>query len=599
MSSSKTPSNFQPEIHVVDYADQYRQKAVTADSFLNDSARQRESLDGLWNFSIDQYDTFLRARWFLGGRVDESGKPRPPDSDFDHWEEVSVPSCWNMTASEYRNYEGGAVYTRTFRYHPADSAGKERVFLKVGAANYESFLFLNGKCIGFHRGGSTPFFLELTEELGADNRLSIFINNRREKEQVPTDNTDWFNYGGLYRSVELIRVPGVFIRRFSAALVPGSNYSRIRVAVDVDGQGPTEARVKIPALGIEISIPVSAGSGSVEFDAKPMLWSPESPTLYEVEFSLSGGDSVTDRIGFREVSATETGVLINGKPVYLKGVSCHEDSLANGKAVTREEIHTMFDVAEELGCNFVRLAHYPHSGEAARIADERGFLLWEEIPVYWAIAFANRKTHADAENQLSELILRDRNRASVILWSVGNENPDSDERLEFMSSLAAHARKLDGTRLVTAACLWNRELNRIEDRLADHLDVIGINEYFGWYEGNFDDLAAFFAHSKPGKPVIVSEFGAGARTGNHGTAEDLFTEENQRQVYEHQIKAIGSAPYVAGLTPWILFDFRSPRRLNRLQNGFNLKGLVDADTKRKKLAFYTLRSYYASSGRMG
>ncbi|HUX21110.1 MAG TPA: glycoside hydrolase family 2 TIM barrel-domain containing protein, partial [Spirochaetia bacterium] len=198
------------------------------------------------------------------------------------------------------------------------------------------------------------------------------------------------------------------------------------------------------------------------------------------------------------------------------------------------------------------------------------------------------------ENQLSELILRDRNRASVAFWSVGNENADTDERLSFMSRLADRAHLLDPTRLVTAACLWNREEGRISDRLADSLDVIGLNEYFGWYEGNFDDLAAFFRGSNPGKPVIVSELGAGAETGHFGTREELFTENKQRDVYEHQIAVIRDAPYVVGMTPWILFDFRSPRRLNSFQRGFNRKGLVDADRIRRKLAFATLQAYYRS-----
>ncbi len=161
-----------------------------------------------------------------------------------------------------------------------------------------------------------------------------------------------------------------------------------------------------------------------------------------------------------------------------------------------------------------------------------------------------------------------------------------------MRRLAERAKTLDRTRLVTAACLWNRAENRIADRLTEHLDVIGLNEYYGWYEGNFEDLAAFFRNSSPGKPVIVSEFGAGALAGNFGTVDDLFSENRQREVYQRQIEVIAQARYVAGLTPWILFDFRSPRRLNRFQRGFNRKGLVDADRRRRKLAFFTLQEYY-------
>jgi len=594
MAHEKRPANYQPEIHGGQFMDQYRETAIDHRTLLNDADRPRESLDGIWNFAPDQYYSSLRGNWYAGPRSDEHGNPRPPDFAFDDWQKVDVPSCWNMVDPKFFLYEGGAVYTRTFRFRADERGGRERLFLKVGAANYESILFLNGSCLGHHLGGNTPFFVEVTSQLAQENRLFIFVTNRRERSQVPTDNTDWFNYGGIYRSVELIRVPATFIRRYQVALVPGSDFGRISVSVEVDGAKSTgTARVRIPALGVERSFEVSSGAGSTTFEARPQLWAPGAPVLYDVEIAYGDADLVRDRIGFREVSVVGQSVFLNGKPLYLKGISCHEESLDRGKAVSAEDIHSMFDVATDLGCNFIRLAHYPHTEQAARIADERGILLWEEIPVYWAVDFANADTYADAENQLAELVLRDLNRASVILWSVGNENPDTDERLQFMSRLAARTRQLDPTRLVTAACLWNRELNRIEDRLAEHLDVVGLNEYYGWYEGNFADLAAFFANSTPDKPIIVSEFGGGARTGHHGTVDDLFTEEKQRDVYERQLQVLGRAQYVAGMTPWLLFDFRSPRRLNNLQNGFNLKGLVDADRRRRKLAFDTLRAFYA------
>jgi beta-glucuronidase len=590
--ATQRASNFNHDIHAVDYEAEYRSRTVDHRELLNDSGRPSESLDGLWHFSVDPYDTLLRAHWFAEVRDDGHGNRRPPDYDWGFWPEVPVPSCWNMTSPEYRLYEGCGIYARTFRYRPLEKS--ERVLLKVGAANYETTVFLNRKFLGRHRGGSTPFFLELTGQLEDDNRIILCINNRRGADQVPTDNTDWFNYGGLYRSVSLIRLPKSFIRRWSIALVPGSGFRKLRVTADTDGSEAGSAVVRIPELGVEHRIPLRSGHGELEFEAEPALWSPQNPRLYDVELQLESGDSVSDRVGFREIRRSGEQILLNGTAIYLKGISCHEDSLENGKAVTRPEIENMFDLAKELGCNFVRLAHYPHTEAAARLADERGVLLWEEIPVYWAIQFGSDDTYADAENQLSELILRDVNRASVVMWSVGNENPDSDERLSFMRRLAERTRDLDATRLVTAACLWNRSENRIADRLADHLDVIGLNEYYGWYEGNFDDLAAFFRNSNPGKPVIVSEFGAGARAGSFGTVDDLFSENRQREVYERQIAVLREARYVAGLTPWILFDFRSPRRLNSFQNGFNRKGLVDADRKRHKLAFYTLQSFYRS-----
>jgi beta-glucuronidase len=596
--SETRPSNFDPGIHVVHYADEFRAQRLDHRTLINDFGRQREPLDGEWSFAVDQYDSFLRLRWFEEREKDPEGRPLPRDYNFEAWEQMPVPSCWNMRKSEYLLYEGTAVYTRTFPYARAlgRDARRSRVFLKVGAANYECFVFLNKRCLGSHLGGSTPFFVEVTPHLLPDNRISLVVNNRRESFHVPADNTDWFNYGGLYRSVELIYVPETFIKTYQVSLVPGGRFGALRAMVDLDGSDAEgEATLRIPELAVETRFAVSKGLGACELEAYPKLWSPESPKLYNVEISYSGGsvtDVVRDRVGFREIATRGTSLLLNGKPIYLRGVSCHEDSVENGKAVSPSEIRGMLETARELGCNFLRLAHYPHAEEAARMADELGMLLWEEIPVYWAIDFANPETFADAYNQLSELVLRDRNRASVILWSVGNENPDSDERLSFMSRLASRARELDPTRLVTAACLWDTRNMRIADRLAEHLDVPGINEYYGWYVMGFDRLERFFRGSAPGKPVIVSEFGADALAGHIGEKNELFGENYQLHVYREQIRVISKADYVVGMTPWILFDFRCPRRTNAFQRGYNRKGLVAADRGQRKLAFTVLQEYY-------
>ncbi len=300
---SQQPSNFDHDIHKVDYSSEYRSPAIDRHSLLNDSGRPEESLDGLWRFSIDPYDTLLRARWFAEIGEDGHGNPRPPDYDWEHWQQVAVPSCWNMTSPEYLNYEGAGIYTRTFRYRArgtssgsgASDAGaaRERVFLKVGAANYETTVFLNRRCLGTHRGGSTPFYVEVTGALAEENRIILVVNNQRKSSQIPMDNTDWFNYGGLYRSVSLVRVPENFIKRWSIALVPGSSFRKIRAAVDTDGpSGAGSATIRIPELGVEHSVPLRDGHGATEFEAQPALWSPETPVLYDVEVALASGDTV-------------------------------------------------------------------------------------------------------------------------------------------------------------------------------------------------------------------------------------------------------------------------------------------------------------------
>ncbi len=228
----------------------------------------------------------------------------------------------------------------------------------------------------------------------------------------------------------------------------------------------------------------------------------------------------------------------------------------------------------------------------AEIADEAGLLLWAEIPVYWAIDFANPATYADAENQLLELIARDINRASIIIWGVGNENADTDARYAFMSRLAQAARLADPSRLVGAACLINRERFAIEDRLAEHLDIIGLNEYFGWYEPDFTGLQRLLANSRPDRPVVISEVGADALAGHHGGLRELFTEECQAEIYRQQLAMIAGVPWLRGFCAWLLYDFRSERRQTRYAGGFNRKGLMAEDKATRKLAFHVLAQAY-------
>lgn len=582
--------NYDDAIHNASYLTQYESKKITSESMLYDAGRAKESLGGYWSFGIDQYDTCLRARWFEEKAFDPDGRPYPLDYSFDEWEKMLVPSCWNTQKEKYLLYEGSAVYTRTFRYRPH---GEERVYLKFGAVNYDAKVFLNQQYLGCHIGGSTPFYIEATGLLQDSNRILVVANNTRRPDQVPTDNTDWFNYGGIYRDVELIRLPSTFIRDFAIGLVPDGRFNRIRIEVRVEGAaGGGTARLTIPELSVDRMLAIRDGAGAIELEAQPELWSPDSPRLYEASIAY-GEDVIRERVGFREIRVQGRDILLNGQPVFLKGISAHEESVKNGKAVTDDEIVENIRLAKEMNCNYMRLAHYPHTERVAQIADEMGILLWEEIPVYWSIQFHNPKTYCDAENQLTELIRRDRNRASVIVWAVGNENPDTDDRVAFMGALARKAKALDPTRLVSAACMLDHVNHIIDDRLADELDVIGANEYYGWYQPNFDHLVKLFDNSEPDKPVIITEFGADAKAGHRGTVDEKGTEDCQAAIYRQQVEVFERIPYVKGTSPWILYDFRCPRRLHPItQNYYNTKGLLSEDKSRRKLAFYVMQDFY-------
>ncbi len=625
------------DIHLEDYTEQYESKKALAEDAVFCGGRKVLSLNGEWHYAVDQYDTCLRQKWFREIHRDQNGFSLPVDYSFDEWPVMKLPCCWNTEAPEYMLYEGSMVFTRTFDYENINKDHKKRIYLRIGACNYISRIFINTVYIGLHRGGSTPAFFDITNEIKDHNRILIVADSTRRSEQVPTENTDWFNYGGIYRDIELIEVPDVHIKDFKIALVPDGTFKHINAKVQLSEIIAGECVLEIPGLDIKTSIPVNEGLGEVVFDGDPELWSPENPKLYDVSLSLLANtnnstentgksasldtvssskveygitnkndtdyksfndkifkvcDKVTDKVGFREIKVIGREIYLNGKSIFLRGISCHEDSVANGKALTDDERIETIMIAKEMGCNFMRLAHYPHHENMAKLADEMGILLWEEIPVYWAIRFEREETYLDAENQVKELVNRDFNRASVIIWSVGNENADSESRLKFMSSLSNCVHNLDGTRLVSAACLVDGAKNMIADRLEAYLDVIGVNEYCGWYNPDFDLLPALMSNSNPDKPVIITEFGADAMQGHHGTADDKGTEECQAFVYEKQISTLRHIDYIKGMTPWILYDFRCPRRTSVIQKYYNRKGLLNEDKTYKKPAYFIMQKFY-------
>jgi beta-glucuronidase len=557
-----------------------------AATLVNPHGRASQSLDGTWRLTLDPFEEGLRQRWFAYDDAPPERWDTPRDWQWDAGEPAPVPGCWNLLRPELLHYEGAVWYVRDF--DAAAPGPDECVLLQFGAAAQRAEVFLNGMHLGGHLGGSTPFSLDATAALCAGrNRLMVMVENARRPERVPMHHFDWFNYGGLHRGVALLRLPRLHLRRFAIWLEPGSAHRRIRLRASLSQPADSTGRLVIPALGLDAEVPFRAGVADLLLDAAPPLWSPDNPILLDVELH-HGTEVLRDRVGFREIRAEGTRMLLNGQDLVLCGVCVHEDDLATGRCSDEADIRQRIAHARELGANFLRLAHYPHDERVARLCDEAGLLLWNEIPVYWAIAFDNPATLADARNQLEEMIARDANRASVILWGVGNENADTDARLAFMAELARAARAADPSRLISAACLINREWFCIEDRLTEHLDVIGLNEYFGWYEQGFQGLTRLLANSRPDRPVIISETGADARPGYRDASAPLFSEERQATFYEGQGSALEQAAYVRGLAAWLLYDFRSMRRQTREQGGFNRKGVIAEDKSTKKLAFHAL-----------
>ena len=571
----------------------------------NTDGRKTISLDGQWKAIIDPYESgFYDYRYQPSANgFFKNAKPKSKSDlieyDFDNSSSLKVPGDWNTQTDQLFFYEGTIWYKKSFDYERRPDT---RLFVYFGAANYQADVYLNGQKLGQHEGGFTPFNFEITNLVkSTGNFLIVKVDNKRRRDAVPTLMTDWWNYGGLTRDVKLVETPATFVHDYIIQLEKGSR-QRITGWVRLVGKKLNQRiTVRIPEANISRSFTTdTSGSAVIDFNANLTLWSPENPKLYDV--TIEGEtDQVRDQIGFRSIETKGTDILLNGRPIFLRGVCIHEEApVRGGRAYSPEDARRLLGWAKELGANFVRLAHYPHNEFMIREADRMGIMVWSEIPVYWTILWENPATFENARNQLTEMIARDKNRAAVVIWSVANETPLSDARLSFLKRLIEHARSQDPTRLMSAAMerhYTDPKTQMIDDPLGEYLDVLGCNEYVGWYDGLPEKADGLEWKTKYQKPVVMSEFGGDALYGHHGDASERWTEEYQENLYQHQLGMFKRIPFLRGTAPWILTDFRSPRRpLPKIQDYWNRKGLISSSGEKKK-AFYVMQQYYRELSR--
>lgn len=582
----------------------------------NIDARKSLDLNGKWQYIVDPYETgFYDYRYkelneknpdaYWNTDVQANRTEKKEHGYIDKYS-LAVPGDWNHQQPEFTFYEGTIWYKKSFDYQKSSNGNK--FYIYFGAVNYRADVYLNGKKLGMHKGGFTPFNFEvpvaLLKEKG--NFLVVKVDNKRHADEVPTLNTDWWNYGGITRDVKLVEVPATFIQDFVVQLKKNNTGKAPEKSPEVEGwvklnQAPAAGEtvtVEIPELKYKKEIPAAGLVTALNFKLpKVQLWSPAAPKLYKVIISTKT-DRTEDKIGFRTIEAHGIQVLLNGKPIFMRGISIHGEIPQDvRRAYTQEDAAQLLRQSKELNCNMVRLAHYPHDEKITRLADSLGMLVWSEIPVYWTIDFSSKEVLEKAKVQLEEMITRDHNRASVIIWSVGNETPISPTRTDFMHSLLTKARELDNTRMVSAALEVNysalNDMNVIDDPLGEFVDLVSFNEYLGWYGGLPDKCRTTNWDTPYKKPLFISETGGDGKGGFHADSLTRFSEEYMEWYYKEQVSMLKRMPakYV-GISPWVLNDFRSPRRNNPLyQEGWNRKGLYD-DKGNKKKAFYILKAYY-------
>lgn len=617
-------------------------------------ARDVQSLNGEWNFIVDP----MRAGGpggfmnYLSGIRNDDGLTLV-EYNFDTADKIRVPGDFNTQQERLFFYQGVVWYQKTIT-KPALTSD-ERIHLWFGGANFTTQVFLNGEPVGQHIGGYVPFSFDVTDTLKeGENNLIVRVNNKLDTESVPTYRTDWWPYGGLTRDVALVKTPKAFIRNAKVRLAKGS-YDRIDVDIETVGLSGQTVAVQIDDLGVKASAKVGAdGVATLSINAKPNLWSPTSPTLYDVVIR-GGNDELADSIGFRHIETRGQQIYLNGEAIKFKGISTHEEPIGlPGAAYSQAHVEGLIKEAKALGVNFIRAAHYPYSRYMAKVADRLGVMLWEEVPVYWNISWENPETLKVARDQMARLVQRDWNRASVVVWSVANETPYSEPRMNFLGTLIDDTRNMDESRLVSAALLGGIDsfgkvakhiaakglvddntspgvkqkfkdyLARqegpipsatdhynhvVSDPLGEITDIVSYNQYFGWYYSGmmnrmldvsqadvrplmFKHMADMSISSVFDKPIHISEFGAGAKAGNKGGAAHIWTEEYQANVYRAQTKMLANSPQVQGMTPWILKDFRAMlRALSGVQDYYNRKGLIDENGQRKQ-AYFVLQDFY-------
>ena len=567
------------------------------ETMINVYGRDIQSLNGKWDAIIDLYDQGRKNKIYLNKKPE--GKTDFYEYSFDGGLRLNVPSDWNSQMPELKYYEGTVWYARKF---DVQKEANKRQFLYFGAVSYRCRIYLNGQEIGKHEGGFTPFQIEVTDQLKEkDNFLAVEANNTRTVDAIPAMAFDWWNYGGITRDVMLVSTPKTFIQDYFIQLAKDkSNQIETRVKLS-DNAANTNIRIEIPELKVNTSLTTnSEGIAQTTINVKNLeRWSPDSPKLYKVIVS-SDNDKIEEQIGFRNLSVKGEDIYLNDKPIFLKSISFHEEiPQRKGRAFSEADAVMLLSEAKALGCNMIRLAHYPQNEYTVRMAEKMGFLLWEEIPIWQGIDFENEATKQKAGYMIKEMVMRDKNRCALTFWGVANETQPSEPRNEFLRYLIKCCKDIDNTRLITAAfdlVRFNRERQVfvMDDPFIKELDVVAINKYMGWYhQWPVTPDKAIWDVAK-GQPLLVTEFGGEALYGKTGDADIVssWSEDYQATLYRDNIEMFKHIPNLRGVSPWVLFDFRSPFRFHPTnQEDWNRKGLVSDQGYRKK-AWYLMKEYY-------
>jgi beta-glucuronidase len=557
-------------------------------------------LAGFWEFRYDPDSRGEAAGW--------QGAPTAQG-----WTKIQVPGSYSQALRNNVLYQGKAWYRTSV---DVTLEKGERALLRFGGVAIRSKVWVNGTLAGEHLFPYSGFSFDITGLVrpGA-NRIAVMADNQLLKDAIPDlACTGWWNYGGINRGVSLDIVPEVYATELTgAARLAGGAWSFQMTGTLVNaGEPMTQAEIEVhlvdpsgkPVWDYISRQRLRAGETHIQGLAMPAKydeWTPERPALYHLRLTVRAAGRTFEKTapaGFRQIEVQGTKILLNGRPVFFKGVNYHEMYPGAGMTLSREQVRKDLADMKAMGSNFVRLAHYPHDEQVYELADEMGLMVWSEIPAWQTRADAlgsDEVWNTYGAPQLREMIAQRRAHPSVVVWSVGNEFPSDREPVaRYVARATALVREVDPTRLVTFA-----SDRRERDIAFEPVDFIAINEYFGWYYGSIPDLAANLdkVHEKwPTKPIVVSEFGA---EGILGWKNPSPANSGMDYSEDYQMKLVGAhlgyildparQGYMAGALLWVFADFPNPSAFQRLPAHppvaayMNCKGLVTDDRRHTRV----------------
>ncbi|MDO5038453.1 beta-glucuronidase [Clostridium sp.] len=582
-------------------------------------------LNGIWNFKLDKGNGFTE-KWY--------------ESNLKDTIKMAVPSSYNdlVEAEEVRDHVGWVWYERSFTLNK--SLLDERIVLRFGSATHEAKVYLNGKFLVEHKGGFTPFEAEINELLvSGENRLTVAVNNIIDETTLPVGmlketevngkkvmknlvNFDFFNYAGIHRPVKIYTTPKTYVDDLTIV----TKFEDTNGYVDYDVNFIGEADINVSIIDEDNNIVATSKGKNGQVVIKDVkLWEPMNAYLYKLKVDLVKDniliDTYSEEFGVRTVEVKEGKFLINNKPFYFKGFGKHEDSHVNGRGFNEAINVKDFNLMKWIGANSFRTSHYPYSEEIMRLADREGIVVIDETPAvglhlnFMATGLFGESVKRDTwkeigtkeahEQILKELVKRDKNHPSVVMWSVANE-PDSDSEgaKEYFEPLIKLTKELDPQkRPVTVVTYLMSTPDRC--KVGDIVDVLCLNRYYGWYVagGDLEEAKRMLQEELngwekrcPNKPIMFTEYGADTVAGMHDTLPVMFTEEYQVEYYKANHEVVDKCKNFVGEQVWNFADFATSQGIIRVQG--NKKGIFTRE-RRPKMIAHSLRERWTNIPEFG